>query len=268
MPDTHPPRQRNSRKLLPALPLVGPDANGAMELRPLVSVAHDLKNLFWVLELQAEHLSVRSERDPALADAVRALRQIAQDGRALSSMLTHRPRGRMPDELSVADAARCVEDLARALLPAFPRGFRLGVRLDQGLATDPSGRVIPIAPSAFRRCILNLLRNAREALPALGSIEIRVERGTGPERGLMVHVSDNGIGIPAYFLPRIFDPGFTTKRAVASAGGAGAGVGLSTVRALVEDAGGEVHVASDPSDGTRFTLWFPLLRARSDNCAK
>jgi signal transduction histidine kinase len=84
--------------------------------------------------------------------------------------------------------------------------------------------------------------------------EIKVETRIG-NKGMEIAVSDNGPGIPAEVLPRIFEPLFSTK-------GFGVGVGLPTVKRIMEQHGGGVTVTSGPDRGTRALLWLPLARGR------
>jgi two-component system cell cycle sensor histidine kinase/response regulator CckA len=112
----------------------------------------------------------------------------------------------------------------------------------------------------LEQCLTNLLVNAADATPAPGGrITLRARllaSGTAagdPPAGVELAVEDNGCGIDPAVLPRIFDPFFTTK-----AGHGSSGLGLATVRALVEEAGGRVSVESTPGRGARFCLQLPL----------
>lgn len=132
-------------------------------------------------------------------------------------------------------------------------------------ATDSSIRLIDkVAPNlppvhgdpvSLRRILDNLLRNARESLPAgQGTVTLAAELGTDShlnEERLLVVVSDTGCGIPAADLERIWNDFFTTKVE-------GTGLGLSNVRRLVADCEGTIRVTSELEHGTTFTLSLPL----------
>ena len=108
--------------------------------------------------------------------------------------------------------------------------------------------------NALHQVLMNLLTNAREAMPGGG--EIHVETATLPERAgwIRLTVRDTGPGIPADALSRIFDPFFTTKHR-------GTGLGLSVTYCIIQDHGGQVDVTSPPGGGTTFTLSFPATTA-------
>lgn len=101
------------------------------------------------------------------------------------------------------------------------------------------------------QALINLLTNARDAMPEGGEITIRT--GRDPEtHQLYLQVADTGSGIPQATLDKIFDPFFTTKSV-----GEGTGLGLSIVAGIVRAHGGEIDVDSTPGEGTSFTLSFP-----------
>lgn len=99
--------------------------------------------------------------------------------------------------------------------------------------------------------LINLLTNARDAMPAGGEIAIRTGRDAGAGR-LCLQVADTGPGIPEDVRDRIFDPFFTTKPV-----GEGTGLGLSIVAGIVRAHGGEIEVDNTSGRGTTFTLYFP-----------
>lgn len=125
-----------------------------------------------------------------------------------------------------------------------------------------SGSDASIDGTRFRQVLVNLVDNAAQALtdqawaPPEGHaarILVRAE-SAGPH--VRISVTDNGPGIPAEKLPKIFDPLFTTKSF-------GVGLGLPTVRQLVEQHGGTVDVESRPGEGATFTIFLPRLRSEA-----
>ena len=112
---------------------------------------------------------------------------------------------------------------------------------------------IKIDPTQLERVIVNLAVNARDAMPGGGTL-LMVARPQ--ERGIELQVRDTGTGIPLELQAKIFEPFFTTKDA-----SHGAGLGLSTVYAIVRDAGGRITVESEPGHGATFTIWFPAREA-------
>jgi signal transduction histidine kinase len=130
------------------------------------------------------------------------------------------------------------------------------VTLDVRSAT---GRVL-IAPDQLERAVLNLVVNARDAMPAGGPVGVTVDAVDDvaddgrPGQFLVVAVSDRGTGIPAEVLDRIFDPFFTTKPR-----GQGTGLGLAVVGQVAEHAGGFVRVQTAVGQGTTFRLFLPRV---------
>ncbi len=115
-----------------------------------------------------------------------------------------------------------------------------------------SGVELPIDRERIRRCLVNLLNNAGQALVEAGTAEGRIEVETRQENGrLAIRVRDNGPGIPPEHLPRLFEPLFSTRSF-------GVGLGLPIVKQIVESHGGEVRVDSEPGRGASVTLMLPL----------
>ncbi len=114
------------------------------------------------------------------------------------------------------------------------------------------GELPPVAvyPSRLNQVFLNLINNARQAIRDKGIIRIR----TGIEDGMVfVSIADDGIGIPPENIPRIFDPGFTTKGV-----GVGTGLGLSICYQIMQDHRGRIDVESEVGVGTTFTVRIPM----------
>jgi signal transduction histidine kinase len=108
----------------------------------------------------------------------------------------------------------------------------------------------------INQVVLNLVKNAAQALPDAGG-EIVIETSSTEEQFRLV-VSDNGCGIPADILSKIWEPFFTTKKA-----GAGTGLGLSTCKKIIESHGGRINVTSEVGKGTAFTITLPVMPPES-----
>lgn len=173
-------------------------------------------------------------------DAVAALDQ-------LRGMIQRLRRGETTGVVSArTDAARVVDSTARILRSEIQRNAELRVVLE-GAPT------VPIEASALGQVIMNLLLNGaaavREREDAEGEIVVYV--GTAG-RTATISVSDNGPGVPAHAIGRIFDAYFTTKDG-------GTGLGLAIVRDLVERAGGSIRVENRPTGGAVFTVELPTV---------
>jgi signal transduction histidine kinase len=109
----------------------------------------------------------------------------------------------------------------------------------------------------IQQVLLNLLINARQAMPSGGRLLIRLEHDAAAEMVDLV-IRDTGCGIPADKLPRIFEPYFTTKTGPDETGTGGTGLGLASCRQIIEAHRGRIRVESTVGKGTQFTIKLPV----------
>jgi len=109
----------------------------------------------------------------------------------------------------------------------------------------------------LEQMMVNLVANARDAMPTGGHLGIQVARGGAGDGQALIEVIDSGTGMTPEVLTRIFDPFYTTKEP-----GKGTGLGLSSLKAMVEEGGGSLGVESEPGFGTRFRILLPLVSPR------
>jgi signal transduction histidine kinase len=212
------------------------------------SVAHDFNNLLASIrangEVLVEQLPEASDLRGAAADIVAASQRGATLAKQLVEMGRKKTRGAHFVELNTA-----VEKMMPIVEPLLGERVRLHVDLASGV-----GRV-DCDPTELDRVIMNLVVNARDAMPAGGTIRVRtsvVMRNGRPFGRLSV--CDDGVGVPRALLPRIFEPYFTTK-----AEGEGTGLGLALVWRVVNDAAGQVEVESEPGKGAAFHVDLPRV---------
>jgi signal transduction histidine kinase len=129
---------------------------------------------------------------------------------------------------------------------------------------DHSGFVIA-SGAELHRALLNLCTNARDAMPDGGELRLRVASASEPSRGsadrgedhvpyVLIEVSDTGGGIPVSLREKIFDPFFTTKGP-----GKGSGLGLASVKAMIESHGGCLSLQTEIGRGTTFRIFLPIV---------
>jgi two-component system NtrC family sensor kinase len=141
--------------------------------------------------------------------------------------------------------APLLQALAAAVQPSFEAG-RVTVDVEIPGCTAVDGN-----PERLRRLFLNLLLNAREAMPAGGRVRVSAFEVPAPNGSrLAVRVDDDGAGFPREVLERPFVPFRTTKRL-------GTGLGLPNVRRVAEEHGAEVLIENRPEGGARVTVLFP-----------
>jgi two-component system NtrC family sensor kinase len=102
----------------------------------------------------------------------------------------------------------------------------------------------------MRQVILNLFKNAKEAMPRGGTLTVRTEK---EDKKVLIRIQDTGAGIPEEIRNRIFEAFFTTKQKVK-----GVGLGLSVCYGIIKDHGGEIRVDSKEGKGTTFTISLPI----------
>lgn len=204
-------------------------------------VAHDFNNLLTIVKGQIEEPTADGR-----GDAQQAVHRAAELTRQLMS---YAGRGvGQPENVDLRDAVRSVERLVRVVT---------GSRVSVSIETSPSPVPVRIDQSQLAQMLVNLAMNARDAMSGPGALVISVgtddrPAGDPPRASAIVTVQDTGSGMPDEVRARLFEPFFTTK------GNRGTGLGLFTVRAIVEQHGGAITVDSTPGLGTTFSISFPL----------
>jgi PAS domain S-box-containing protein len=226
-------------------------------------MAHDLNNILGPILMSAE-LLLQSDSDDVLLQAIATS---AQRGTDLVRQILAFARGADGDKIPL-DLRRVVSDATSLFGSTFPRNIVIANRVPPELPHFLGNA------TQFHQIILNLCVNARDAMPAGGTITLEAaavsleNRQTSlqsePLTGsyIELRVSDTGSGIPPEILPKILDPFFTTKAA-----GKGTGLGLATVVGIVRGHGGSLDVATEPGHGTTFTLYFPATPESLDSRA-
>ena len=135
----------------------------------------------------------------------------------------------------------------KELFPIIQMAVGTTIKIDSDFPSAPI--IVQANESDLEQIILNLVINARDAMPKGGRLWIRIRPF---QEKVALEIEDTGVGIPSEILPRIFEPFFTTKNI-------GSGLGLSVVYGLVKSLGGEIEVHSTPGKGTLFRIWLPIL---------
>ncbi|MGZ3441395.1 MAG: hybrid sensor histidine kinase/response regulator, partial [Polyangia bacterium] len=210
-------------------------------------IAHDFNNILTAIsgytELVLDTLPAGSDNHTRVGHIERA----AARATALTQQLLVFGRQRV-QESEVID----LNGTVRNLLPMLQRLIDEDVYFETTL--DPEAGAVEIDPAQLEQVILNLTLNARDAMPKGGRLCISTGRATredGPPMARLT-VEDDGIGMDEATRTRIFEPFFTTKEV-----GSGTGLGLATVYGIVEQAGGQIAVDSQPQRGARFDVLLP-----------
>ena len=222
-------------------------------------VAHDFNNLLGVILNYAAFVAERTVDNPAVHADVEQIRAAAERGARLTSQLLIVGR-REAIRPAVLDLNAIVADIRDLLSRSIGEQVKLTVRSDIALPAIRADR------GQIEQILLNLAVNARDAMPAGGTLHIATHVADLDEDYLRQHpdarlgrhvelaVSDTGAGIPPEVAGHIFEPFFTTKPK-----GQGTGLGLATVYGIVTEAGGSLSVNSEAGLGTTFRLLFPAV---------
>ena len=240
--------QDTNAKLREAMDKLARQERFAMMGQIAATVSHELRNPLGAIQTSLFTIGKTStEKDnPLIRRALERAERGVQRCDAIVHELLDFVRQKELDRTTAAFDLWLRETLDEHALPAgvvVERDFRAGIEL-------------PFDRERLRRCLVNLLDNAAQALTGAdwnppGGRELRIivrSEQAGPH--VKLSVLDNGPGIPADVLPRIFEPLFTTKNF-------GVGLGLPTVRQIIELHGGTIAADSRAGEGAAFTIWLP-----------
>jgi two-component system, cell cycle sensor histidine kinase and response regulator CckA len=229
-------------------------------------VAHDFNNLLSIVlsysQLLAEEL--RPE-DPMRAD----LQEIESAGERAANLTRQllafsRQQVLQPRILDLNENVATLERMLRRLI---------GEDIELSVIPDPALGKVKADPGQIEQVVMNLVVNARDAMPEGGKLTIETENidideayashaEVKPGSYVMIAVTDDGVGMDKATQARIFDPFFTTKEI-----GKGTGLGLSTVFGIVKQSGGHVSCYSEPGQGTCFKVYLPRTDQSQDAAA-
>ncbi len=207
----------------------------------LAALAHDLRNPLGVIRSSAQVVLEGPQEEPIRQEMARyIIDEVDKLSLRLHDFLRY-ARQKPPDF-----KAEPAEAVVRAALRQWEaQGGHERIRVEQQFGNAlPS---IQVDPEQVKEALMNLLINAREAMPEGGTLTLTTRAGPGNE--VEIEVADTGSGIAPEHLSRIFEPFFTTKAY-------GTGLGLTNVKRLVEDNGGTLAVTSSQGVGTTFSLCF------------
>jgi len=231
-------------------------------------IAHDFNNLLTAIRGNAELMSHRVKDDPEMADEVEEILHASDRAASLTRQLLAFSRKQVlqPVALDLNEIVNGVSRMARRLI-----GTDVQLRLD----LSPTIAQVLADPAQVEQVLLNLIVNARDAMPSGGTIHVQtanirlradaaevVQAGIAAGPFVMLVVADDGIGMDQATQARIFEPFFTTKET-----GRGTGLGLSTVYGIIRQTGGAITVQSERGKGASFKVYLPAVvqETRSDS---
>jgi len=224
-------------------------------------VAHDFNNLLTVILGNAEHLAEKLAANKELQGIADSIATAAERGSELTRSLLAfaRKQPLMPKDIDIGQKILGMEPLLRRTL---------GEHIECEFLLDPKVWQASVDPGHLASALLNLVLNARDAMPQGGKLTVGVHNTSldksdvdvngeaRPGDYVMVAVTDTGCGMTVEVASRAFEPFFTTKEV-----GKGTGLGLSMVYGFARQSGGSMEIRSEPGRGTLIKLCFPRVGA-------
>ena len=229
-------------------------------------VAHDFNNLLTVIISYSQMLAAEMDESSTALGDVREIRRAAERAALLTKQLLAFSRQQVLQP-HILDLNSVIGDLEQMLRRLLREDITIALSLDPLLGS------VAADPGQIEQIVMNLVVNARDAMPNGGSLSIETANvdfetsyqlranETPIEAGsyVMIAVSDNGAGMSREVQSRVFEPFFTTKPAHL-----GTGLGLSTVYGIVKQSGGHLAMYSEPDHGTIFKIYLPRVDAVPD----
>ncbi|MEW5852316.1 MAG: PAS domain-containing protein [Myxococcota bacterium] len=224
-------------------------------------VAHDFNNMLTAIISYTAMLTDALRPDDPLQTELGQIARAADRAAALTQQLLAFSRRQMlrPKVLDLGVVVNDLDDMLRRLI---------GEDVELVTSVEPRLGCVHADPGQMAQVLMNLVVNARDAMPRGGRItiglrnvalEVDCPSGMVPGRYVSLVVSDTGVGMDQQTISRIFEPFFTTKEV-----GKGTGLGLSTVYGIVKQSGGEITVESAPGRGSRFQVYLPVVEREAE----
>lgn len=224
-------------------------------------IAHDFNNLLSVVSSGLEVLLMRQE-NAGEAKMLESMQRAVLRGRTLTQQLLSFAR-QQPLLAEKYDINKLIEGFESIFRRAGTTLIRFDIKLGANI------RRLLVDAARFESALLNLIVNARDAMPQGGTITIMTENATLRDNEVgnlaagdyvRISVTDTGMGMPPETASHAFEPFFTTKEI-----GKGTGLGLSQVYGFIVQSGGDVELKSEIGKGTRVSLYLPALTAEDGN---
>jgi len=222
-------------------------------------IAHDFNNIMAAILVYADLLRNDTSLSPTAQDRLAIIQQQVHRAASLIRQILDFSR-RSVIEQTTLDLLPFIKEFEKMLSRVLPETIRVELRY------QPETYFVLADPTRLQQMLLNLVVNARDAMPHGGVLRISLTRLSLKENDdrpnlyiqagewIVIEVQDTGSGISPEHLPHIFEPFFTTKPV-----GLGTGLGLAQVHGIVKQHGGYIDVQSQPSLGSTFTVYLPAL---------
>jgi PAS domain S-box-containing protein len=219
-------------------------------------IAHDFNNLLTVINGYSDLVLKELAQDDPHREIISEVRTVGRRAASLTRQLLAFSRKQIlhPQPL-IIDAT--IYDMQRMIARLLGEDVRLSITLNAG------DSAVFADPGQFDQILMNLIVNARDAMPGGGTVAIETktsdigesgQTGGPPRSWVAIAVRDTGVGMDEATKAHLFEPYFTTKEI-----GKGSGLGLSTIHGIIAQSGGHIQVESAPGAGTTFWIYFPKM---------
>ncbi len=222
-------------------------------------VAHDFNNMLTAIMGYTDIAMISVKKDSPLYQTLSEVRKAGERAADLTRQLLLFSR-RQPMKMTPLDLNQVIQDLSKML------GRLIGEDISLSTILEPEPCMVKGDAGSMEQVIMNLVVNARDAMPDGGRITVRTEsvvvdeeycktyRDARPGEFICLSVQDTGVGMDQFIIDRIFEPFFTTK-----GHGKGTGMGLSVVYGIVRQHKGWINVESSPGKGATFRVYLPAV---------
>jgi len=224
-------------------------------------IAHDFNNLLAVISSSLDVLSTRAQKH-ADTKVLEAMRRAVERGALMTQQLLSFAR-QQPLKVEKYDLNSAISSFEPVLRRAGNSAIEMDIRL------GPHAKTVSLDVARFEAALLNLVVNARDAMPGGGKLAVVVENvelgavevgNLAPGAYVRVSVSDTGSGMPPAVVARAFEPFFTAKEV-----GKGTGLGLSQVYGFIAQSGGDVVIDSEEGTGSTVSMYLPVVEGVPDD---
>ncbi|WP_345689161.1 sensor histidine kinase [Novipirellula caenicola] len=224
-------------------------------LGELMSTAtHEFNNVLMTV-INYSKLGIRNRDDASRDKALSKILEASERAAKITNTILAQARNRS-ESMEPTDLASIIND-SLVLLEREMRKYRISIETE----IDDSTPKAFASGNQIQRVLLNLLINARQAMPEGGTILVKLARSTQDEWVEMT-IRDSGCGIPKNELPHIFDSFFTTKSGPDESGKGGTGLGLAACKEIIDTHKGRIRVESTVGRGTAFVIRLPIANGQ------
>ncbi len=227
-------------------------------------IAHDFNNILTIISGYSQLLLDRLDKNTPLRKNVEKIAKAGKQAASLTRQLLAFSRKQVL-ETKVLDLNVILADVKKML------GRLLGENIELTTVLEPELKQVKADPGQIEQVVMNLVVNARDAMPEGGRITIKTENVTldkdvcktipesSPGKFVCFSIEDNGMGMKKEIIDQIYEPFFTTKKT-----GEGTGLGLSVVYGIIKQHSGWINVYSEPGKGSVFKIYLPVISVESE----